>query len=269
MSLLPFRFRAAVFLLVVMLAGASASAGESHGKAREHAQRAESYYKLEKYKEALGEFEEAYLVKADPTFLFNIAECHRQMGDSATAVRFYRRYVDEGPKGENRALAEQHIRELDPAAAKAAAAPKPAPAKPAPAAAAAPPPAAARPAPAPAPAARPATAAAPAPAARPAPAPAPAPGPRMQTAAAPAPAPAPAAAPPPAAPPPAPVATTAQPAPVLIATQPPPPAEEPKSHSHVVAWTVAGVLAAGLIATVLIVATRSSEPPCPTGRTCQ
>ena len=33
----------------------------------------------------------------DPVFLYNIAQCHRLLGENAEAVRFYRRYLEAAP----------------------------------------------------------------------------------------------------------------------------------------------------------------------------
>jgi hypothetical protein len=71
------------------------------------------YYNLNRYKEALVEFEAAYLAQPDPAFLFNIAQCHRKMGNTADAVRFYRTYLREDPKAANRVEVEKRIGELE------------------------------------------------------------------------------------------------------------------------------------------------------------
>jgi hypothetical protein len=85
--------------------------------AREHSRQGDSYYKLEKYANAIGEYEQAYLAKPDPSFLFNIAQCHRLMGQGAEAIKFYRRFLtDAPPSTPSRAVAEKHIRDLEDAA---------------------------------------------------------------------------------------------------------------------------------------------------------
>ena len=82
-------------------------------KARAHFQQGDTYFKLEKYANALQEFEQAYLAKQDPSFLYNIAQCHRLMGNRAEAVRFYKRYLNDAPNAANRPVAEKHIRDLE------------------------------------------------------------------------------------------------------------------------------------------------------------
>src|SRR5262249_45832094 len=61
----------------------------------------------------LQEFEQAYLAKQDPSFLYNIAQCHRLMGNRVEAIRFYKRYLNDAPTAANRPVAEKHIRDLE------------------------------------------------------------------------------------------------------------------------------------------------------------
>jgi len=50
-----------------------------------------------KYPEALESFENAYEKKPVPALLFNIAQCHRQMGHLEQAARVYRSYLRSDP----------------------------------------------------------------------------------------------------------------------------------------------------------------------------
>src|SRR3954453_4128242 len=115
MHVLIKNWSAALTLSVVLLAGAGiARAGDSNAeKARAHFQQGDTYFKLEKYANALQEFEQAYLAKQDPSFLYNIAQCHRLMGNRVEAVRFYKRYLNDAPNATNRPVAEKHIRDLE------------------------------------------------------------------------------------------------------------------------------------------------------------
>jgi tetratricopeptide (TPR) repeat protein len=81
--------------------------------AREHYVQGDAYYKLDRYGEALHEYEQAYIAKPDPSFLYNIAQCHRLMGDKPEAAKFYRRYLKDAPAAPNRAIAEKHIHDLE------------------------------------------------------------------------------------------------------------------------------------------------------------
>ncbi len=114
-------------LAVAAGVGAPARAADPRTEAaREHSRQGDAYYKLEKYSNAIGEYEQAYLSKPDPSFLFNIAQCHRLMGQGAEAVNFYRRFLNDAPpNAPSRAVAEKHIRDLDDSAKSATAEPPP------------------------------------------------------------------------------------------------------------------------------------------------
>ncbi len=109
---------AVVVLAVAAGLGAPARAADPRTEAaREHSRQGDAYYKLEKYTNAIGEYEQAYLSKPDPSFLFNIAQCHRLMGQGAEALKFYRRFLNDAPpNAPSRAVAEKHIRDLEDAA---------------------------------------------------------------------------------------------------------------------------------------------------------
>ncbi|MSP62959.1 MAG: tetratricopeptide repeat protein [Myxococcales bacterium] len=91
------------------------------------------YYNLGEYKKAREEFRAAYLAVPDPSFLFNIGQCARMLGEGEEAIRSYRAFLRERPDTVNRAEVERFIAELQrPKDAKAPASvesPKPAPAE--------------------------------------------------------------------------------------------------------------------------------------------
>ena len=78
--------RLTVLVMAVLLAGGVARAQSRTEKAREHYLQGDAYYKLDKYASALQEYEQAYVAKSDPSFLYNIAQCRRLMGDKADAI---------------------------------------------------------------------------------------------------------------------------------------------------------------------------------------
>ena len=82
-------------------------------KARDHFQQGQRLYTVSRYREALEQFKNAFLAVEDPVFLYNIAQCHRLLGESAEAARFYRRYIEAAPSGSERARAEKWIAELE------------------------------------------------------------------------------------------------------------------------------------------------------------
>jgi tetratricopeptide (TPR) repeat protein len=105
-----------------------------------HYRRGMTHYQLSEYREALSAFKEAFRVKNDPAFLYNIAQCHRKLGHAQDAITFYRTYLRRAPRAANRAEVERQITELERA---------PAPAPPPPPASGPPPPAPAVASPAP------------------------------------------------------------------------------------------------------------------------
>lgn len=86
---------------------------EQTEKARSHFEKGTAFYNLARFKEALVEFEAGYLQKSDPIFLYNIAQCHRQMNNPTEALRFYRTYLRNAPKAPNRADVERRISDLE------------------------------------------------------------------------------------------------------------------------------------------------------------
>ena len=107
-----------VLVALLLMSGRPSRAADPRlDSARAHSQEGDSYYKLEKYANAITEYEQAYLAKPDPSFLYNIAQCHRLMGQGAEAIKFYRRFLKDAPTAPNRAVAEKHIRDLEDASA--------------------------------------------------------------------------------------------------------------------------------------------------------
>ena len=82
-------------------------------EAKAHYARGTSYYNLGRYREALAEYEAAYLAVQDPPFLFNIAQCHRKMGRDQEALGAYRSYLRVAPNAPNRSEVQKRIAELD------------------------------------------------------------------------------------------------------------------------------------------------------------
>jgi tetratricopeptide (TPR) repeat protein len=81
-------------------------------EARAHYEQAVADYNLDEYAPALAEFREAYRIKPDPSFLFNIAQCHRKLGQNEAALDYYRKYLRNLPDAPNRADVERIVAEL-------------------------------------------------------------------------------------------------------------------------------------------------------------
>ncbi len=105
----------AVVLLWVRLAVASPD--DPKVKAKALFESGTAHYNLTEYKEALADFKGAYRLFREPTFLFNIAQCERQMGDFATAASQYRAYRRESANAPNRTNVDELITEMDKQAA--------------------------------------------------------------------------------------------------------------------------------------------------------
>jgi hypothetical protein len=73
---------------------------------------AQNHYNLNEFAEALTDFKEAYRLHPDPAFLFNIAQCERQIGDFDEAIKFYRSYLRNKPEATNAKEVQKKIDEL-------------------------------------------------------------------------------------------------------------------------------------------------------------
>jgi tetratricopeptide (TPR) repeat protein len=100
-------------LVSASLQAAAADDRTSVDKARAHFEHGERLYKVSRYREALEEFKEGFVAKADPVFLFNIAQCHRLLGEREDALTFYRRYLQADPRSFRRVEIEKRIHDLE------------------------------------------------------------------------------------------------------------------------------------------------------------
>jgi tetratricopeptide (TPR) repeat protein len=94
---------------------APARAGDASPEelARRHHARGTSLYNLGQFEEAISEYRRGYEQKADPVFLYNIAQAYRQLGAPDKALFFYRRYLSTAPDSSNRRQVEATIKELE------------------------------------------------------------------------------------------------------------------------------------------------------------
>lgn len=120
------------FLVLLLLLSLSPRAGASDDIAPERLKAARGYYEDGtiayedgRYELALRLFERAYVRAPLPGFLFNIGQCHRQLGHDAEALDHYERYLVEDPEAPNRGEVEQLIADLQAGDANAASAAQP------------------------------------------------------------------------------------------------------------------------------------------------
>jgi tetratricopeptide (TPR) repeat protein len=114
----------ALFLGAMLLGVTSAAAyaaDDDQVRATRHYETGTRLYEIGEYRKALAEFRAAYVAKPDPSFVYNSAQCHRQLGERREALILYQRYLSLAPKSAHRPQVEKHIRELE--AADAAAVP--------------------------------------------------------------------------------------------------------------------------------------------------
>ena len=98
-------------LAVLLLATAGPSRAEDpKQEAKARYTTGQSHYNLNEFQEALQDFKEAYRLFPDPVFLFNVAQCERQLGNLDEAIKFYRSYLRNKPKAPNR---QEVLRRID------------------------------------------------------------------------------------------------------------------------------------------------------------
>jgi len=101
-----------VFILLALLLLATSAHAEDKTKAREAFRAGTQHFKLGEYDQALDSFKEAYRNFESPIFLFNIAQCERQLNHKQDAIRFYRQYLADAKDAQNREEVEQIIAKL-------------------------------------------------------------------------------------------------------------------------------------------------------------
>jgi hypothetical protein len=121
----PRRRRILALLVFSCLAPIPAYAGKE--SAREYFEKGAVAYNLGRFQDAIDWYEKAYQEHADPAFLFNLGQAHRQLGDCDRAAFFYRRFLSEDPNTTARGEVEARIAEQDHLCAEKAVAPPPPP----------------------------------------------------------------------------------------------------------------------------------------------
>jgi tetratricopeptide (TPR) repeat protein len=104
---------ARVTLVAVVVSLAALAHAEDKAKARQAFESATRHYDLTEYREALTAFKEAYRNYPDPSFLFNIGQCHRQLGEKEQAIKFFRNYLSKVPNAPNREAVRSVIAHLE------------------------------------------------------------------------------------------------------------------------------------------------------------
>jgi tetratricopeptide (TPR) repeat protein len=82
-------------------------------RARRHFERGEKLFALGRFDEALRAYEKAFEEYPAPEFLFNIGQCHRNLGNYDEAIFSFRKYLKLRPDAANREAVEEYIAELE------------------------------------------------------------------------------------------------------------------------------------------------------------
>lgn len=81
--------------------------------AQKHFEKAQKLFNLGKFDTALEEYEAAYEAKPLGDFLYNIAQCYRNLEDYDRAIFSFKKYLKEKPDADDRAQVEKFIDELE------------------------------------------------------------------------------------------------------------------------------------------------------------
>ena len=84
---------ALVALLIAITAGGRQARADEQAEGRRHAQKASNLAASGKCKQALPEYDQAIALLRDPALLFNRAECHRKLGETAEALEDYNQFL--------------------------------------------------------------------------------------------------------------------------------------------------------------------------------
>lgn len=105
-----------MFTVLIFTAGAGSAGAagvDARALAKHHFEDAEREYRLGRFENAVEAYSRAYEHVPEPELLFNIAQCHRNLGHLERAVFFYRGYLREAKNPSNRPRVERLIAELE------------------------------------------------------------------------------------------------------------------------------------------------------------
>lgn len=103
----------ATLALAALVARPALAKGAPKAEAKQRYTAGMADYNLEDYDGAIKEFDAAYRLVQDPSFLYNIAQAHRMAKRADKALLFYRRYLNTLPQATNRAEVERTIHALE------------------------------------------------------------------------------------------------------------------------------------------------------------
>jgi tetratricopeptide (TPR) repeat protein len=113
----------ALFALLFFLSANVRAANPPSDEVKAQVRKATGEYNLGQYLDAARDYEAAYLQTLDANLLFNVAQAYRLAGETDKGITAYRSYLRSNPRGDQRALAETKLRELEEKRASAPVAP--------------------------------------------------------------------------------------------------------------------------------------------------
>jgi Tetratricopeptide repeat len=105
-------FSSLLVTLVLVLASPARGDESTTEQAKQHYENGSKQYDLGHWDEAIREYETAYELRPDPSFLYNLAQAYRRKGDAKRALDLYRNYLVKTPKSPLRAEIEERIKSL-------------------------------------------------------------------------------------------------------------------------------------------------------------
>jgi tetratricopeptide (TPR) repeat protein len=106
------RLASALMMLSLALLGPPAARADL-AKATAHFEKGTRLYSVGDYEDALKEFKAGYVEEADASFVYNVAQCYRQLNQLNQALFSYRRFLSLAPDTPLRPDVERKIEELE------------------------------------------------------------------------------------------------------------------------------------------------------------
>jgi len=103
----------AISLAAVPVVPVAYADGAATRAAKRHYERGQKLFALQKFEAALEQFQKAFDADPIPDFLFNIGQCHRNLGDYEAAIFSFKRYLKLDPETANREQVEELIAKLE------------------------------------------------------------------------------------------------------------------------------------------------------------
>lgn len=101
------------FCVTLVLARVAHAEDPATRAAKRHFDRGQKLFTLGKFDDALDEYQKAFDASPIPDFLYNIGQCHRNLGDYEQAIFSFKRFLQLDPEAPNREKVEIIIDELE------------------------------------------------------------------------------------------------------------------------------------------------------------